>query len=321
MAAPILDAAQYMDKPNVLQVSYNKKDLLIYAVGIGCDEERFTYEQNKDFEIFPTFPVSLFFKGDSNDAHEMKTNPVVKATFLPFAPRVFSLNQVVDGERYIECVRPMPLEGGSFVFRAEHTAVLKKGPGSLVSEVKVTIEDQNGGVYYRFWGSFYARGKKMIDFKDAGTSGAVAIEIPDRAPDATEQCQTSPLQALMYRLAGDMNNLHVDKELCKSLGYEKPILQGLGTLGIASRAVLKVFGGNEAKSFHSIRVRFAKPVYPGQTLETQMWKVDGAALPDIGPGKRRVFFRTKCVETGDTVISNAFMDLHGAEDPVPSAKI
>ena len=82
-------------------------------------------------------------------------------------------------------------------------------------------------------------------------------------------------------------------------------MQGLGSCGIASRAVLRAFGGNEGSAFKSVRVRFSKPVLPGQTLETQMWlDADGSAAPaaPLAEGVKRVVFRTVCVETGDTVI-------------------
>ena len=64
---PSRDMQQYLDPKysTVLPVSFNKKDLLIYAVGIGCNDEKWVYAENESFEMFPTFPVSLFFKGDS----------------------------------------------------------------------------------------------------------------------------------------------------------------------------------------------------------------------------------------------------------------
>jgi acyl dehydratase len=74
----------------------------------------------------------------------------------------------------------------------------------------------------------------------------------------------------------------MDQALGERLGYGGVILQGLGSCGISSRAVLRTYGGNEGAAFHSVRVRFSKPVLPGQTLETQMWldtEVGCPALP------------------------------------------
>ena len=141
---------------------------------------------------------------------------------------------------------------------------------------------------------------------------------PQRAPDATERFETSVLQSYMYSLTGDFNAPHMDTALGESLGYGGVILQGLGSCGIASRAVLRAYGGNEAAAFRSVRVRFSKPVLPGQTLETRMWlDAAGEAAPaaPVRAGTKRVVFQTVCVETGDTVISNAYMDLSDATQP------
>ena len=159
---------------------------------------------------------------------------------------------------------------------------------------------------------------KIPEFDDAGVSQSVAVATPQRAPDATERFETSVLQSYMYSLTGDFNAPHMDTALGESLGYGGVILQGLGSCGIASRAVLRAYGGNEAAAFRSVRVRFSKPVLPGQTLETRMWlDAAGEAAPaaPVRAGTKRVVFQTVCVETGDTVISNAYMDLSDATQP------
>jgi len=311
-----LDAAAYLGNPVNLPVTYNKKDLLIYAVGIGCDEERFTYELNKDFEAFPTFPISLFFKGDSSDAHVMAKHPIVIAVGADHFPGV---PYGLDGERYIERVEPLPLEGGRFFFKNEFTALIRKGKAGAVSEYRTNMEDEQGKVYYKFWSSWFSSTPKMPEFQDAGQSGAEKVEVLSRAPDATEQYKTSPVQNLMYRLTGDLNDAHVDTRVAQKMKFPegKPILQGCGFLGIAARAVLKHYGQNQAKAFRSMRVRFSKTVTPGQTLETRMWLAGAGAVS----GTKRIVFDTVCVENGGTVINNAYMDLWEAEMGGSSSKL
>ena len=51
---------------------YTTRDLIIYALGIGCsseilDEKRYIFELHRDFCEFPTFFSTLPFKGDSHD--------------------------------------------------------------------------------------------------------------------------------------------------------------------------------------------------------------------------------------------------------------
>ena len=116
----------------------------------------------------------------------------------------------------------------------------------------------------------------------------------------------------MYSLTGDFNAVHVDNDVGKRLGYGGVILQGLGFCGISCRAVLKLYANNDSSKFHSVRVRFSKPVNPGQTLQTQMWVDHDGKASDapIKAGIKRILFNTVCIETGNTVISNAYMDLY-----------
>ena len=134
----------------------------------------------------------------------------------------------------------------------------------------------------------------------------------DKAPTHVVKDQTTPEQAITFRLSGDYNPLHVgmklsrhylyvyvrelrllDPKIGKGAGFGGTILHGLCTFGFAARAVLKAVGGNDAKSLKFFSVRFTAPVKPGDALETQIW--------EVGPGPKgttEVAFVTKDLNTG-----------------------
>jgi acyl dehydratase len=81
--------------------------------------------------------------------------------------------------------------------------------------------------------------------------------------------------------------------VAKQAGYPRPIMHGLGSFGIAARAVLKMFCGYDPKRLASFACRFSAPVFPGETLRTEMWR-DGA----------EVSFRSRVVERDGVAVNN-----------------
>ena len=117
--------------------------------------------------------------------------------------------------------------------------------------------------------------------------------IPDREPDARVDLPTREDQALIYRLSGDRNPLHSDPWFAKEMaGFPTPILHGLCTYGVSGRALVAELGGGVAANITSIDARFTKPVFPGETLSTLIWRTDpGKAVyrrpSSPGPTARR----------------------------------
>ena len=76
---------------------------------------------------------------------------------------------------------------------------------------------------------------------------------------------------MLYRLNGDRNPLHADPTLAKKVGFPVPILHGLCTYGTACVAILKTLCAYDHTSITGLDVRFSAPVYPGETIVTDMW--------------------------------------------------
>jgi acyl dehydratase len=121
----------------------------------------------------------------------------------------------------------------------------------------------------------------------------------DQAPDFELQVETSRNQALFYRLTGDVNPIHSHPEVAKQAGFERPILHGLCTYGIAGRVALKALCGNEPRRFRAFEVRFAKVVMPGDTLI-----VRGYRLPEAGQAAVTV----TVAQSGEQAIANALFE-------------
>ena len=125
------------------------------------------------------------------------------------------------------------------------------------------------------------------------TSGPAPHALPEREPDLVVDIPTSTQAALLYRLNGDHNPLHADPKIAEQAGFRAPILRGLAAYGIAARAVLKGLDIDDASRLKSFDLRFSAPVYPGETIHTDIWKEDGV-----------ISFRSRVVERDVIVLNN-----------------
>eukprot|EP00004_Rigifila_ramosa_P005693 TRINITY_DN16360_c0_g1_i1.p1 TRINITY_DN16360_c0_g1~~TRINITY_DN16360_c0_g1_i1.p1 ORF type:complete len:298 (-),score=69.14 TRINITY_DN16360_c0_g1_i1:34-927(-) len=276
----------------VEEASYNARDLIIYSLGIGSNDLAFTYELHENFAAFPTYPVVLAFKGTSSDV--LSFPPPSMMVFPDGMPSV-NPAMILHGEQYLEVLRPLETEG-KFKIQSRVIGFHDKGKGALQENETLMLNEAGEPVVKLVMGSFM-RGVK--GFESAGETYSKNYPAPSRAPDAVVEIKTSPDQALLYRLSGDYNPLHADPETATSVGFEKPILHGLCSFGIAARAVLSQFAGNDPTLFKAMKVRFASIVYPGETLVTEMWKEGN-----------RIIFEVKVKERGTIAINNAYVDLH-----------
>jgi acyl dehydratase len=286
-------AAAFLNKWTETKVSYTQRDLLTYAVGIGCQELRHIWELDDDFEAFPTYPLVLGFKGTSHDVVQFPSEAMLSG---PDNPPVSGVKVVLDGERYVEKIQPIPEDGAELLLKQRHIGLHKRGSGaSLETEALITSLDGQT-VYYRLVSGGFMVGAK--GFEDCGTSNSEKVETPSRAPDSTVEFTVTPAQAQIYRLSGDYNPLHIDPDFAQMSGFKAPILHGLCSFGISVNAVLGKYADSDATKFKAAKGRFASPVMPGDTLAIDMW-TEG----------NKIIFTTKVVSTGKVSINNAYIML------------
>jgi len=263
------------------------RDTILYALGVGAASEaptdpselQFVYEDG--LKALPTMAVVLTYPG-----------------FWAKDPKYgLTWQKVLHGEQYVELHKTLPVEGtlrGVTSFDEIYDKGADKG-AVLYSRRKV-YDEASGDHIATVRQSTFLRG----DGGFGGTSeGAPKPHpMPDRAPDITVRVPTRIDQALLYRLSGDYNPLHADPKVAKEAGFPAPILHGLATYGVAGRAVLKAVCDNQPERLRKLDVRFSSPVFPGETLDVDIWR----------EGEGRAAYRARAVERNVVVLQNGLAE-------------
>lgn len=256
--------------------SWDSKDCLLYAVGVGAGHEpleelQFTTENTSDVtqKVLPTMAVTLGFGGGS------------LGKIGDFNPAM-----LVHGEQSIELHREIPVKG-EIETVDEITGIHDKGKGAVVVQESVSRLVEGGEVGEALFTktmSAFIRGEGGW----GGDSGpALDWEKPDRDPDASVTYTTRPEQALIYRLSGDRNPLHADPAFAAMGGFDRPILHGLCTYGFTGRGLLHSLCDGDSARFRSMYGRFSSPVFPGESLTVDVWKTGD------GPDGNTAVYQTK----------------------------
>ena len=243
-----------------VDASWESRDALLYAVGIGAGHEElaFTTENTNgvDQQVFPTFPVVIGWGAGSAMGKIGSFDPT----------------QLVHGKQAVTLHRPIPVAGTATLV-GEITGMYDKGKAAVVDSA--TSATMDGEPLCTTTSSVFIRGAGGWG-GDRGSSGPQNVP-PDRAPDHETTYTTGRDQAFVYRLSGDRNPLHTDPSFAAMGGFDTPILHGLCTYGFTGRALLHAVCGSDPARFRHIEGRFAAPVFPGEALTIRMW--------DIGDGE------------------------------------
>ena len=271
--------------PDIKQ-QYTEKDVILYALGIGLGSDpvdsqqlRFVYEEG--LSVLPTFPVVLGYPGgwlrDPNTGVDWK--------------------QVLHGEQELILHRPLPLRG-DVVGRTAIEDIIDKGAGkgALIYSKREVSDAATGELLCTLRSTTFCRG-------DGGFGGPTGPTrpprpIPESPHDLTCELPTSPRAALIYRLSGDYNPLHIDPAVARVAGYPKPILHGLATYGIAGHALMKMLCGYDPSRLTRMDARFSAVVFPGETIRTEIWRT----------GSGKAAFRCRVLERDSIVLNNGYAE-------------
>jgi acyl dehydratase len=182
--------------------------------------------------------------------------------------------QVVHGEQALTLHQPLPVDA-ELVSETVIDGLVDKGPGqgALLYTRKTLREADSGTLLASTLNTTFIRGGGGFGGSDAARKTAATQ--PEGEPTFVVELPTRPEQALYYRLNGDHNPLHADPQVAARAGFPRPILHGLCTLGMVCHGLLRTLCDYQATRLGEMSLRFAAPVYPGETLRCDIWQ-DGS---------------------------------------------
>ncbi|MBJ7483892.1 MaoC/PaaZ C-terminal domain-containing protein [Brevundimonas sp.] len=255
--------------PRITRHVVSRRDTVLYALGVGAgsdpetrDDLDFVYEER--LVALPTMAVVLAYPG-----------------FWQREPLYgIGWKALLQAEQSITLHAPLPVEGevrGELIIES----VVDKGvdKGALLTSRRDIFDEASGALL--------ASARQVSILRHDGGCGnagnppasRTAEPMPQGKPDKIKALTTRPEQALIYRLSGDLNPLHVDPAIAAEAGFSRPILAGLCVYGVVGKALLSLFCSNDPGRLRQLDCRFTSPVYPGEDMELQAWR--------MGPGRVR----------------------------------
>ena len=245
---------------------YSERDTIIYALGVGLgwdplNEDALAFCYEKALKSLPTMPLVLahpgFWMRDLDTGIDWKS--------------------VVHGEQELELYRPLA-PAGRVLSKSRVADILDKGvgKGAIVKFERRLYSYTTGELIATMRQTNFCR----ADGGFGGPSGDLpraTIALPKSVPDRIVDLPTRPETALLYRLSADLNPIHVESGIARSAGFPRPILHGLATFGVVGHAILKAICGYANDQLRSMSGRFIKPVFPGESIRTEIW-VEGNDL-------------------------------------------
>jgi len=268
--------------------AYDAREVILYALGVGAATQN------------PLPPEDLqFVYEDGLKALPTMASILASGPFWMGDPRAgIDLTKVLHGEQYLTIHRPLPA-GCQLIGQDNVDEIYDKGAdkGAVLYMTRKLYDAQTRELLATSSWSTFMRGNG--GFGGTASNPPKPYPLPDdRAPDRVLELSSRPEQAVIYRLSGDLNPLHIDPDFARRAGFDRPILHGMSSYGMAGRAMIKLMCENDPHRLRVLNLRFASPMYPGETLRIELW--------NIGPGK--ACFRARSVERDQIILNNGYVE-------------
>lgn len=280
MRAMALDLSIVNEPSSAQTFTYGWKDAVLYALGVGATKDELDYlYEGRGPKVVPSFAVV----------------PMFGPMFELVAKTGGDLAMVVHGGQRVRLRKALP-SSGTLSTTAKIRGIYDMRRFAIVL-VDTETKDERGELLFDTTAQIIFRGEGGFGGELPPKEPKVAEVPKGKEPDFHVEQATSPEQALLYRLSGDVNPLHADPEFAAKVGFTQgPILHGLCTYGHMVRHVAKGACGGDATKITGFEAQFRKPVWPGDTLVTEGWKV--------APGVLALQVSVK--ERGENVITGAW---------------
>lgn len=238
MAKELKGLAGYSLGAQVLE--YDDRDVILYALSVGATSDELDLVYEKSLRTLPCYAAAMGLWA-VEAAGELGA---------------YDRNRSLHASQNLLMHSALPSRG-PVATEARIEAVWDKGKAALI-EIVVTSDVFTAG-YGIFlpglggWGG------------DRGPS-ASASENPVEL-NWSDTYTTHRDQATLYRLTGDRHPIHIDAEVARANGFDRPILHGLCTLGIAANALAAAVDSHPA-DLQMLESRLAAPVMPGDVIST-----------------------------------------------------
>jgi acyl dehydratase len=249
---------QSLKFPEIRQ-TYTARDTILYALGVGLghnptDREMLSFVYERYLRALPTMAVVLAHPGP----------------WMRDLAAGIDYSNVVHGEQSVE-IHQMVQAAATVVGKMRVVDVIDKGKGraALVVAEREIWDEATGDQIATINQTYFCRGAG--GFGGLPGKGSRPHVLPIREPDIVVELPTRPESALIYRLSGDHNALHVDPDVAINAGFASPIYHGLGTFGVVGHALLKGVCNYDPRQLVSMSARFSAPVYPGELIRTEIW--------------------------------------------------